>query len=482
MVELLGAVDAVCSGADGRLFLGRQDGFHLDRFTSGSPFSQLLIERWRCTLERRGREFARRGIPYVFLLVPDAPSVCAEDLPDDFRASFRPPGEIFLEAMGDVPGVTFIYPLQAMRQAKGGLEVYRKKDSHWTCYGSFVAYQAFMAKAASLVPCHVLQARDVRFAFRRGFGDLGSQMDPEQFEESPIPSIAGPALRSVRNGEGVGRQTASETESELGIDGSRALVFRDSFMTDFSPYLARSYSNLLTLGTTTRVMFDVVETWQPTIVVSQVAERKLFYHGEDHQIDGFETIYHPEFRPAAGGRLLRAMLLRGEDSAAAKAIIADHVAELQTDPVHAFSVALIMEGAGDIDAAERLIEGALRQRPDQPSFNALAARIALAKGRLDVAVSFAAAAARLAPYNGYFHELYAYCLVQAAGAAAAVEVLGTALEHVTDHPNLWYWASVCHAAVQQMAQARAAIDCALALVPNDPAYLAQKEHLRGVAH
>ncbi len=77
MVELLGAVDAVCSGADGRLFLGQQDGFHLDRFTSGSPFSQLLIERWRCTLERRGREFARRGIPYVFLLVPDAPSVCA---------------------------------------------------------------------------------------------------------------------------------------------------------------------------------------------------------------------------------------------------------------------------------------------------------------------------------------------------------------------------------------------------------------------
>jgi predicted Zn-dependent protease len=228
-------------------------------------------------------------------------------------------------------------------------------------------------------------------------------------------------------------------------------------------------------------MFDAVETWRPSIVVSQVAERKLFYHGVDHQIDGFETIYHPNFRPAAGGRLLKAMLLRNQDPAAAKAAIVDHVGELAKDPVHAFSIALVMESAGDIDAAQRLIDDALEQRPDQPSFNALAARIALAKGQLATAVSFAAAAARLAPSNGYFHELHTYCVVQADGAAAAVKLVEAALRHVTDHPNLWYWASVCHAAVHQMAPAKAAIDCALALAPDDAAYLAHDEHVRSFA-
>ena len=89
--------------------------------------------------------------------------------------------------MGDIPGVTFVYPLLAMRQARGGLDIYKKKDSHWTTYGSYVAYRELMQALQHRVPCHTVPARDVHFTLRRAYGDLGSLTEPEQSEDVARP-------------------------------------------------------------------------------------------------------------------------------------------------------------------------------------------------------------------------------------------------------------------------------------------------------
>ena len=75
------------------------------------------------------------------------------------------------------------------------------------------------------------------------------------------------------------------------------------------------------------------------------------------------------------------------------------------------------------------------------------------------------------PANGYFHELLAYCLVQAQNIPSALAAANQGLLHVKDHPNLWYWASICNNALGQKQQALEGIEQALALAPNDPAYL-----------
>jgi hypothetical protein len=479
MLELRGAVSAVHEGLNGRLFLGRQDGFDLGMFTAGDPFPPGFVAQWRSTLARRGRELAARGIPYVVFIVPDAPSVHPEDLPDGLQREFRSPGQIFLDAIGNIPGVTFVFPLKAMRQACGGLDVYKKKDSHWTTYGSYVAYRALMDAVQPLVPCRVVPARHVSFAFRRSYGDLGSLMDPEQAEEIPVHNIQGPGAEILGSMEGVGRQTGTETRALGDVPACRALFFRDSYMTDLSPYLARSFSHFLTLGTTTRVLLDAVDAWGANLVVSQIAERKLFYYESDHLLDGYATTYGASFRGPAGARLLKALLLLREDPAEAARLIAADEATLLQDPLHAYSAALVSEANGDAARAERFIAAARAGDPDQPSFMALAARIALACGRLSDAVADAAQAARAAPYNGYFHELSTYCLVQAHEPAAALAAVEAGLTRVNDSPNLWFWASVCHQAVGNGEEAAARIVEALRLSPGNAVYEAHLAALTG---
>ena len=87
------------------------------------------------------------------------------------------PGAVFLDAMGATsPGVTFVPRLvEAMRAAKGrGIDVYARNDSHWTPYGSGVAYRELMAHILPLRDARVVPSSEVRFKHRWSYGDLGA--------------------------------------------------------------------------------------------------------------------------------------------------------------------------------------------------------------------------------------------------------------------------------------------------------------------
>ena len=180
MTELRGAMTGPRVGKNGRLFLGSQDGFDLDRFVDCGTWNRPMLDRWRSTLARRGRELSERGIPYVFFIVPDAPSVYPEDLPNDVPAGFIPPGEVFLEAMGAIENVIFVYPLADLLQAKGGLDLYQKNDTHWTSYGSYVGYRSLMRAVEGLVPWRTCAGLELDLQgpaerLRRGLGDLSDR-------------------------------------------------------------------------------------------------------------------------------------------------------------------------------------------------------------------------------------------------------------------------------------------------------------------
>jgi hypothetical protein len=481
MAEFRGAIQRPLQGRNGRLFLGAQDGFDLEMFARSGLFNAPMLGRWRRALTRRGAALAARGIPYVFFIVPDAPSVYPEDLPNGLERGFRPPGEIFLQAVGDIENVTFVYPLRQLREAKGGLEIYQKNDTHWTAYGSYVGYRALMAAVEKHVPCRTVPARDVQFSFRRSYGDLGSLMEPEQAQEIPVVRISGPEVTSTVQHDGVARQTSTESRFADQAARSRAIVFRDSFFTDLAPYVARSFAELLTLGTTTRMMMDLVERFAPDVVISQVAERKLCFLESDHQLEGYDTLYRGGYGSPVGKRLLQARIVMPADRAGALRMIENDDAQLRENAEHAFGAALIHEAAGRLQSADDLAQSALAARPENASFLALAARTALACGRLGQAAELAAAAAARGPYNGYFHELLVYCLMQNGQAPAALEAAEAALAHITDHANLWYWASVLQEAIGHPGRAVEHAAEAVKLDPEHQLYATQMQKLEAAA-
>lgn len=478
MSALAGAVEAVVHGRNGRLFLGQQDGFHLGRFTDGSALSPSLLAQWRATLRRRGKELSDRGVPYIFMIAPDAPSVHYEDLPDQYAAPHRMAGAVFLEAMGTIPGVSFVYPVDALRAARGGLDVYQRTDSHWSSYGSGVAYRALMSTVLPLFPARVVPPSEVRFTHRSSYGDLGSLCDPELRAEIPVAAFSGPDPEWRLDRSGAQRQTTTATHMQDAPPG-RVLAFRDSFMTDLSPYLARSVRDLLTVGTTTSVLLDAAYEWGADLVISEVAERRLNAFETDHQPHRYAWLYMTDHSGAHGQAMLRALNLMHGDPGAAAAIVRNEAGRCLEDPSHAYSAAVILDAAGDPAGASRFVQSILETTPGDTAALALASKLVLGAGRADEAVTFLERAVEIAPWNGAYWELLVYALIQDRRPVQAHSAAESALVRIRDHANLWYWAAVLREASGARESALEAVSRALALHPFAGAYLDLSRRLGG---
>ena len=371
--------------------------------------------------------------------------------------------------MGDIPGVRFVYPVDALRSARGGLDVYQLTDSHWTTFGSGVAYRELMRTLAEIIPCHVVPSAAARFTFRNSFGDLGSQCQPEQRSEVPIAVFDGPEPQRVLECFGAQRQTATITHMQS-APTRRVLAFRDSFMTDLAPYLARSFSDLLTVGTTTRVMLDAVDEWGAEVVISEVAERRLVAFETDHTIHRHDWLYLTDHSGDLGKAMLRALnLLATGDVVAAATIVRTECSD-NPPPAHAYSAAIILEAAGDYVHAGFFSDLALAAEPENTAALSLSARIRLATDQATDAVQLLSWAAEGAPWNGAIRELKVYALMQAGQPLAALAEAEDALRIVRDHANLWYWTGILREAAGQLQSGLEAVSRALALDPCNPAY------------
>ncbi len=478
MTALVGEVGAIVQGRSGRLFLGRQDGFDLGRFTDGSAMQPLLLAQWRAALLRRGRELSARGIPYVFMVVPDTPSIYQDDLPEQYAPPFRTPGTVFMEAMGDIPGVTFVHPVNAMREARGGLDVYACNDSHWTPYGSGVAYRELMARILPLRTGRVVPPSEVRFTHRWTYGDLGTLCDPELRVEFPVANFSTPEPERLLQRLGAQRQTVTVTRTP-DAPSARVLVFRDSFMTHLAPYLARSFSDLFTVGTTARVMLDVVGEWGADLVISEVAERRLLEFQSDHQPHSFEWMYMTDYSGEHGRAMLRARNVMQADPAQAAAIVRGEGDRCLADPSHAYTAAIILDAAGDLGAATRFVDSVIESRPANAAALCLRARLALGAGQSGEAACLVQRAVEVAPWNGAYQELLVYALREDGRARQALDAAEAALLRIDDHAGLWYWAAILRNDLGYPDSALDAVNRALVLDPFTQAYVDLSASLAG---
>jgi hypothetical protein len=205
MLALEGEIGAVLRGKNGRLFLGNQDGFDVRTFTDGRSLALRRGRAWRRTMERRARLLADRGVPYIVHICPDAHSIFPEDLPDDVPADFLTPGEQFVLETQGIENLRVVYPRAALLSAKGSLDLYKKNDTHWSQYGSYIGYQKLCDALEGVVPFTRIPARDIAFTLKRGFGDLGSLVEPEQSALAPVATLHGHKAELVGYNEGVGR-------------------------------------------------------------------------------------------------------------------------------------------------------------------------------------------------------------------------------------------------------------------------------------
>jgi hypothetical protein len=476
-IQRAGTVKTVIEGKNNRLFLGEQEGFSAEFYSSAGAISDHVQAQWKATFKRRARELKRRGIPYVVLIAPDAHLICAEDLPSTFGVAVPSPGTSLVEAVSDLEGVLFVHPWKELHSAKGGLETYHKTESHWSQYGSYVAYAALCDAIAPLVDVTQIPARNVTFTLRKVFGDLGVQIEPERSEHAPVANVLGHHSEVVFANDGVGRSDVKEYRSDT-AKPCRALFFRDSFMTNLAPYITRSFSASTLVGSTSALHLDLVDEQKPDIVISQLAERRLVGCDSDHQIDTYSDLYRADYLSALGRKALHAMLRfrAGEIDLAAQSISDfDSVSDLQAD--HAYVAAKIWLARREFARGYNLVQQALEARPDRPSYLTLAAQYKLGLGEKADAIRLAGAATSLHPFNAYYHRVYVYCLVQDGRSGEALDHLEGIIVELSDDSMLWYWASVLREAKGDRQSAIDAIHQAVIFHPGHPAFVSHAEKI-----
>jgi hypothetical protein len=194
------------------------------RLYGAEGFADLVpLEAWRARLTARAALFARLGIPWCQLLVPEKLGVLGDAVLTEHVSDPVPPATRFRAAM-DMAAL--VDPLDYLRaQRDKGYALYPRTDSHWTCLGALCAFQwaaPSLGLTLDYAPFHATAPLTLTY-----HGDLWSEthadMSPDRFERRGLPPGV---IRAAANGI-VRLKEAAGLENEPGLHVGSAVVYRN---------------------------------------------------------------------------------------------------------------------------------------------------------------------------------------------------------------------------------------------------------------
>jgi hypothetical protein len=207
----------------------KRDGVGFDSLLGKKPYSAAAIAAIDANLKRAAALALTNGVRLVIAVCPDKQSVYPEYLP----ARLQPkPGatsrlDQFWALTAGLEGVTLVDLRAPLKSAKGALDLYYPKDTHWNLRGAVIGYRA-IAKA--------LQAQDPVFEPMQvdsltwvpgdpAVGDLARMLGLPTIRGDEQPLVILPAL-DVLGGKRQGK----------------LLVLGDSFFEGLRPFFERQFT------------------------------------------------------------------------------------------------------------------------------------------------------------------------------------------------------------------------------------------------
>ena len=275
----------VIVGRDGWLF--SDDGSHLAAARGEPAMSNAEVRDWLNGLAGRTEAMRAEGRTYVVLAPPVKETVYPDKAPDWFRLEINRPA-VTLSRLAAVSGAgAVVYPHEAIaRQARWGLHVYDRYDSHWTGLGAYHGYVAFMrtlqrlgvAEGPRPLESFAELTDDPLINAPR---DLGLMLGVASFGHVDYPQfrdLAAAETLRVSYLEGK-RDWTGLRVIDTGQAGKPVLLMTvDSFSNALLPYLYGHFSRIVTAHNERGVWRrDLIDRFQPDIVVSEVLENGLGY-------------------------------------------------------------------------------------------------------------------------------------------------------------------------------------------------------------
>lgn len=280
-LEYLGASpsSAVVAGKDGWLFYA--DDGSMDDYISATPFTAEELEVWRRTLQDTQDWLERRGITYLFVIVPDKHVIYPEMMPDTVRP-LRDESRIdsLVEHLAAHSTVRVLDLRPALVEAKRHERIYHRTDTHWNDRGAYVGYEQIVRQLGKRQPglAPVQRAAfDGRVEQTEG-RDLAGMLglaDAMTEEDLVLEPRTRRCARIVEESVPGSRGSAARLVTECDEPGlPRAVIFRDSFASALVPFLSEHFSRALYLWQ--RDMDpSVILAERPDVVIHEWVGRRL---------------------------------------------------------------------------------------------------------------------------------------------------------------------------------------------------------------
>lgn len=279
--------DKVILGRDGWLFLDEEKSESTAR--SRTPNEQA--KRWRDALVRRRNWLADRGIRYLIVITPEKHSVYPELLPAALQSVRQASASEILRNDLANTELEILDLVPALKTAKSERPVYLQTDTHWNDDGAYVAYREIVGRLAQTWPeMKAYERTSFEIAKQAHSGDLLRMLHlakpaAEQTERlrlrSPqarrLPEVIAldPRLHSPQN-------LPPQAWGRPGSGLPRAVIFHDSFTERLLLPTLAEHCSVLAYVPSASFIPEIVEQFQPQIVIQQIVARKLNWHVPVH--------------------------------------------------------------------------------------------------------------------------------------------------------------------------------------------------------
>ena len=278
-IEFMEEKQKVLVGKEGWLFLQNDTNQIVEQNIGKVRLSDDGCRKWGHIIDTRFSLLNRHGKDYYFCIAPNKESIYSEFLPEGYHLIKDRP-VYFLQQELKRREIKLINPEKVLRLYKNQVQVYPKTNTHWNELGAFIGYQYLIDNILQKHKVKKLGWEDVAWENIVVSADLGDKMNPPVYSDYIKGKIKSPQAQIVFDNQkqNTGRiQISQNKEAML----PRAIVFHDSFSEMLFHYLIESFSEVYFLHSPS-LMFELIDEFDPDIVISQMAERFLIQIPNDH--------------------------------------------------------------------------------------------------------------------------------------------------------------------------------------------------------
>ncbi|MFN8657766.1 MAG: hypothetical protein U0105_15610 [Candidatus Obscuribacterales bacterium] len=280
-------------GKDGFLFFMGDD---MERVCKVErPLTQRRLDDWTTAIVERRQLFDKHGIKYMFVVVPEKPSVYPDKVPPVLSPVRKVSGiDQLQQALQAVPGgagASFFNLLKEETDGRQTRDTYLKTDSHWNAFGALLGYQAVMKQLRAwfpqLEPTLTEQQVDMRM-LPFANGDCPKLMGLSHWITETAPRgdavSRDPAISKLMNIEL--DRTDWERHDAAAQNLPTAVILHDSFGFTLKPYIYNHFKKVHFVRQSTYAFDEkLIDKYKPDVVIQLLVERHVMMVVPDHSRD-----------------------------------------------------------------------------------------------------------------------------------------------------------------------------------------------------